>query len=130
MKFKELVKPYISPVFRIYDYNNAIEFYINWLGFKIDFEDRPKPDIGPTSVQISMNGIIIKLTDRDDCVAEGEVEIYNFQEVRKYYEKLMAKNYKKAIKEKVLQEDTFLYITDPFGNKLTFSEPPVCWNDN
>jgi catechol 2,3-dioxygenase-like lactoylglutathione lyase family enzyme len=38
------------PIFRIFDYNKAIEFYIDWLGFTIDWEDKPKD--GPIYMQV------------------------------------------------------------------------------
>ncbi|GEM_PF-5049229 len=43
----------ITPIFRIFDYNKAVEFYIEWLGFKIDWED--KPDNAPIYMQISLD---------------------------------------------------------------------------
>ncbi|KAA8477507.1 hypothetical protein BDE36_3114 [Arcticibacter tournemirensis] len=51
----------ITPIFRMFDYDKAVEFYIDWLGFKIDWED--KPDNTPIYMQISLNGIILHLTE-------------------------------------------------------------------
>lgn len=28
------------PIFRIFDYNKAVELYVDWLGFKIDWEHK------------------------------------------------------------------------------------------
>ena len=33
------------PVFRIFDESKAKEFYVNWLGFKVDWEHRFEPDL-------------------------------------------------------------------------------------
>lgn len=32
------------PIFRIFDYDKAIEFYTKWLGFNIDWQDREDPE--------------------------------------------------------------------------------------
>jgi len=45
------------PIFRIFDYQKAIEFYIDWLGFTIDWKHNP--DDTPIYLQISLNGIVI-----------------------------------------------------------------------
>ena len=28
----------IKPIFRIFDYDKAIDFYVHWLGFAVDWE--------------------------------------------------------------------------------------------
>ena len=42
----------VMPIFRISDYQQAVAFYIDWLGFRIDWEDRPAND--PLYMQVSV----------------------------------------------------------------------------
>lgn len=44
------------PLLRVSDYDKAIDYYIKWLGFKIDWEK--KPDDGPFRIQISFRETI------------------------------------------------------------------------
>src|SRR5260370_32162921 len=43
------------PTLRIFDSGKAREFYIGFLGFKVDFEHRFEPDL-PLFMQISLGG--------------------------------------------------------------------------
>lgn len=59
---------------RIFDYAKAIEFYIDWLGFKIDWED--KPEHRPVYLQVSKDDISLHLTEHhDDCCPGSKVFI-------------------------------------------------------
>lgn len=62
------------PIFRIFDYNKAIAFYINWLSFTVDWED--KPENSPVYLQISLDGIVIHLTEHHgDCTPGARTHI-------------------------------------------------------
>jgi hypothetical protein len=45
----------IIPIIRIFDYNKAVEFYIGWLGFTIDWKHQPNNS--PVYMQVSMRDI-------------------------------------------------------------------------
>jgi catechol 2,3-dioxygenase-like lactoylglutathione lyase family enzyme len=51
----------VIPMLRIFNYAKALEFYVNWLGFKIDWED--KPSSAPMYLQISKDDIMLHLTE-------------------------------------------------------------------
>ncbi len=51
----------VIPILRIFDYKRAIEFYIDWLGFKIDWED--KPANAPVYLQVSLHDIELHLSE-------------------------------------------------------------------
>ncbi len=52
------------PTFRILDYAKAIEFYIEGLGFVLDWEHRFGAE-EPVYMQISRNGLILHLSENE-----------------------------------------------------------------
>jgi catechol 2,3-dioxygenase-like lactoylglutathione lyase family enzyme len=106
------------PIFSIFDYEKAKAFYIDWLGFTIDWEN--KPDNSPIYLQISLDGIVIHLTEhRGDCSPGARIPIENFSSLATYHEKLLAKNYKfnRPSIEKALWSINAICMEaiDPFG---------------
>src|SRR5215813_8372898 len=82
-----------TPIFRIFDYNKVLEFYGGWLGFHIDWED--KPENAPVYLQISLQGIILHLTEHyGDCSPGARVHIENFAGLKEFHQQLLYKNYK------------------------------------
>lgn len=112
------------PIFRIFDLDKAKEFYIDWLGFNIDWED--KQEKTPAYLQISLDGIVLHLTEHyGDCTPGGRIHIENFKELKQYHRKLLEKEYKymrpglgkTPWNSKIL----CMEVIDPFGNRLTFT---------
>jgi catechol 2,3-dioxygenase-like lactoylglutathione lyase family enzyme len=114
----------INPIFRIFDYDKAIEFYVTWLGFKIDWEHRP-PD-SPIYLQISLDTIILHLTEHHgDCTPGARAFINNFENLKVYHAALHEKGYKfnRPGLESVPWDQNVrsMEVIDPFGNRLTFN---------
>ncbi len=112
------------PIFRIFDYQKVIEFYVDWLGFKIDWED--KPENAPIYMEISYNGIVIHLSEHHgDCSAGARLHIENFDGLKEYHKQLLDKKYKfmrPGIETTPYNKDTLcMEVIDPFGNRLTFT---------
>ena len=60
---------------RIFDSAKAREFYIEFLGFKVDFEHRFEPDL-PLFMQISLGEIILYLSEHHgDCSPGAKIVI-------------------------------------------------------
>lgn len=113
----------VKPIFRIFDYDKAIEFYVNWLGFKIDWED--KPDNAPVYLQVSRDDIVLHLTEHHgDCSPGARVYIENFQGLKAYHKELLSKDYKynRPGVEKTFWKTKCMEVIDPFGNRLSFNE--------
>ena len=47
---------------RILSYKTAVRFYVGFLGFQIDWEDRIQPS-DPVYMQVSYNGFILHLSE-------------------------------------------------------------------
>lgn len=113
------------PIFRIFEYEKAKAFYVDWLGFTIDWEN--KPENFPIYLQISLDGIVIHLTEHHgDCSPGAKIHIENFNNLAAYHEKLLDKNYKfnrpSLDKASWSTNAISMEAIDPFGNRLTFTE--------
>ena len=114
----------VTPIFRIFDYQQALEFYVDWLGFRIDWEERPAR--GPLYMQVSRGDIVLHLTGHhgDSCpgskaMAEVKGLVAYHHLLRQKDDPFMRPELKKANwSDKVLQTE----VTDPFGNRLVFME--------
>jgi hypothetical protein len=116
------------PVLRIYDYQKTIEFYINWLGFKIDWED--KPGDTPVYMQLSLGDIVIHLSEHyGDCSPGAKVYIEDFTGLEKYHQQLLDKQYKfmrPGIAPTPWNPNILcMEVIDPFTNKLIFNSNPT-----
>jgi len=112
------------PVLRIFDYRKAIEFYVDWLGFKIDWEHR-FGDNSPIYMQISKDDVILHLTEHHgDCSPGGKVYIDGFKDLKQYHKQLIDKNYKynRPGLDGAFWKDKSMEVIDPFHNKLSFNE--------
>jgi catechol 2,3-dioxygenase-like lactoylglutathione lyase family enzyme len=115
----------IKPILRIFDYDKAIEFYVDWLGFKIDWEN--KPDGSPVYMQVSLRDTILNLSEHHGDASPGaHIGIEDFKDLVAYHQLLSDKNYK--YNHPGLQvpgwnlNAIMMTVNDPFGNRLTFSE--------
>lgn len=108
----------IVPTLRIRDYDAAKKFWVEGLGFRIDFENRPAPDL-PVFVQISRDGVRLYLTQREgDCEGPGLVYLY-VPSVEKWQAELLARG---LVADDPPQDQPWgnreLQLTDPDGNRL------------
>lgn len=73
------------PIFRIFDYNKAIEFYIDWLGFKIGSEHIFGANF-PVYIQISYGKLKIHLSEHHgDCSPGARILIEKFSGLKNYH---------------------------------------------
>jgi uncharacterized glyoxalase superfamily protein PhnB len=110
-----------TPILRIFDEAKAKEFYIQFLGFRIDWEPR-FGDNFPLYMQISRDGCVVHLSEHHgDCCPGAAVRIET-DELESYQRQLLASGYKFA---KPQIEDSpwgtkEMGLKDPFGNRLIF----------
>jgi methyltransferase (TIGR00027 family) len=112
------------PVLRMLDEAKAREFYLDFLGFSVDFEHR-FGDGAPLYMQITRSGCTIHLSEHyGDAVPGGALRI-QVDDVDALNKELLDKHYKYA---RPGVSDTpwrtrEMTIKDPFGNRLVFSQP-------
>ncbi|NGZ09645.1 MAG: VOC family protein [Nitrospira sp. LK70] len=111
-----------TPILRIFDESKAKEFYIEFLGFKVDWEHRFEEGL-PLYLQISKDDCVLHLSEHHgDCCPGAAVRIET-NELEAFQQNLLAKNHKYArprIEE--MQWGRDMSVTDPFGNRLTFCQ--------
>lgn len=113
----------VVPVLRMLDVTKAKEYYIDWLGFKIDWEHR-FGDNFPLYMQISKDDFVLHLSEHyGDCIPGAKV-IINILNLETYHQQLKEKDYKyyKPGIQKTEWGTKDMNLIDPFGNKLVFSE--------
>ena len=82
-----------TPIFRIFDEAKAKEFYVDFLGFKVDWEHRFEEGL-PLYMQISRDGCVIHLSEHHgDCTPGSAIRIET-TELEKLQAELLAKQYK------------------------------------
>lgn len=114
----------ITPTLRMFDEAKAKEFYVDFLGFKVDWEHRFEPGT-PLYMQVSRDAAVIHLSEHFGDGTPGTHLRIQTEGVDEYQQLLLAKRYKNA--RPGIQDQEWgtreMTISDPFGNKLTFWAP-------
>ena len=113
------------PLLRIFDEASAMKFYIDWLGFRVDWEHRFEPDF-PLYLQVSRDSCRLHLTGHHgDCSPGAKLRI-GCQDVAALLAEIESRTYK-ALRPGIETPPwggKELTLTDPFANRLTFYETP------
>ena len=111
------------PILRIFDVVKAREFYIDWLGFTVEFEHQFEPGM-PYYIGIKRDNIQIHLSEHYGDATPGSKVFIICDEIEKFFAELQSRPYKyyRPGLEKTFYGTLAIDITDPFGNKLSFNE--------
>ena len=111
------------PILRIFDVSKAKEFYIDWLGFKIEFEHQFEENT-PFYIGISRDDIQLHLSEHHGDATPGSKVFIVCNEIKKFHEELQSRPYKyyrPGICE-TFYDTLEVSVQDPFGNTLSFNE--------
>ena len=112
------------PTFRIFSVDKAREFYLDFLGFKVDWAHRFAPD-APVYMQISRDGLTVHLSEHHGDGTPGSVAYVFMTGVAALHRELNEKKYR--YNRPGLQQQEWgmieLTVVDPFNNRITFGEP-------
>lgn len=113
----------VIPILRIFDYAKTIEFYIDWLGFTIDWEHRFE-DRSPLYMQVSKGDIVFHLSEHHGDSCPGAKIYIETTGLKEYHKLLIEKDYKynKPGLEQAPWNAPSMTVYDPFGNKILFTE--------
>lgn len=111
-----------TPILRIFDEAKAREFYIDFLGFKVDWEHRFEAGL-PLYLQISKDGCILHLSEHHGDCSPGAAMRIEAGQLEAFQAQLEAKAYKYARPNIVEMPwgSKDMSVHDPFGNRLTFT---------
>lgn len=109
------------PIFRIFDLPKAREFYLDFLGFKVDWEHRFEKG-APLYMQISRRACILHLSEHFGDATPGSSVRVEVDDIEGLHAELGDKKYRHA---RPGMEDTpyntrEIKLADPFGNRLIF----------
>lgn len=113
-----------TPILRIFDESKAKDFYIGFLGFKLDWQHR-FGDNFPLYAQVSRSGLTLHLSEHHGDASPGSTVFVTMRGVREYQSELARKDYtymKPGIEK--LDWGMVMSVTDPFSNRIRFCEPP------
>ncbi len=113
----------VIPILRIFDEAKAREFYIDWLGFSVDWEHR-FDDNAPLYMQISRDEILLHISEHHGDACPGAKLLVECAGIEEYHSELIAKQYKynRPGLEMQFWGAKSVTVHDPFGNKLEFFE--------
>ena len=111
------------PLLRVFDARKARDFYVGFLGFRVDWEHRFDP-AAPLYVQVSLGKLVLHLTEHHgDCCPGAKIFVW-MTGLADYHREITAKGYA-YMRPGV--EDAFygarcMEVIDPFGNRISFNE--------
>ncbi|MCM6762604.1 VOC family protein [Rathayibacter sp. ZW T2_19] len=110
------------PILRIFSVAKAGEFYVDYLGFTVDWEHRAGRD-APLYLQVSRSGLRLHLSEHHRDGSPGAALHVSLRGVRELHAELDAKSYPYLNPRITRSPFGFsLEVIDPFGNQLRFAE--------
>lgn len=113
----------VIPVLRIFDYKKAIEFYVDWLGFKINWK-HTFDNNSPVYMEIEREGFTIHISEHHGDGTPGTNVFVWCKGVKDFHTEIINKKYKynKPCLEKTFYGSLAVKVIDPFHNQIIFNE--------
>lgn len=111
------------PVLRIFNVEKAKEFYVGWLGFKVDWEHQFEEDT-PWYIQVSRGKLVLHLSEHHGDACPGSTVFVEMRGIEDFHREIIAKNYKynRPGLEHAFWNAKLVQVHVPFGNRVRFSE--------
>ena len=111
------------PILRIFSVDKAKEFYLEFLGFTLDWEHRFAADL-PLYMQVSRGALCLHLSEHHGDACPGSTVFVRMRGVEALHRELTAKSYRylRPGVERAPWGARVMEVTDPFGNRIRFNE--------
>ncbi|MBX3657624.1 MAG: VOC family protein [Ramlibacter sp.] len=111
-----------TPILRTFDDARAREFYVDFLGFRVDWEHRFEPGL-PLYQQVSRDGCVLHLSGHHGDCCPGAALRIECGDIDALHSELQAKayGYARPSVEGTPWGTREMSVRDPFGNRLTFT---------
>lgn len=110
------------PILRMFDERKAREFYLDFLGFEVEFEHRFEADL-PLYLGIQRDGLQLHLSEHHGDACPGSTVFIPMHNIERLRDELHAKRYGFG-RPQIVQQGwgQVLEVCDPFGNRLRFCQ--------
>lgn len=114
----------VTPILRIFDEAKAREFYVDFLGFQVDWAHRFDAGL-PLYLQVSRGDCILHLSEHHGDASPGAAIRIATADLDGYHAALLAKanTYARPGIETMPWGSREMSVRDPFFNRLVFAEP-------
>jgi len=111
------------PILRIFDRDKAMEFYVDYLGFTLDWE-HGYADHSPLYAQVHRGDAVLHLSEHHGDASPGGAALIPVTDVSALHAELHTRPYDYA-NPGVRDEDwgRVMVVIDPFHNRIVFHEP-------
>ena len=110
------------PIVRIFDVAKAREFYLEFLGFSVDWEHLFAEDM-PLYVQVGRGDLKLHLSEHSGDASPGCNMVVWMKGLAVFQKELTGKNYRYMKPGIATQEwGQEMAVIDPFGNRIRFME--------
>lgn len=111
-----------TPILRIFDEAKALEFYVDFLGFNLDWQHRFEENF-PLYLQVSRGECVLHLSEHHGDSTPGAALRIETDELEAFQQQLLAKEYRfaKPQIQTMPWDSQDMTISDPFGNRLVFT---------
>jgi uncharacterized glyoxalase superfamily protein PhnB len=118
-----MILGHTTPILRSFDEAKAREFYLQYLGFGVVFEHRFEPGL-PLYMAVARDGCTLHLSEHHGDASPGAAMRIEVGDIDALHAELAAKVYPNArpTLETMPWGTRDMTITDPFGNRLTFTD--------
>jgi uncharacterized glyoxalase superfamily protein PhnB len=111
-----------TPILRSFDEAKSREFYLHYLGFDVVFEHRFEPGL-PLYMAVARDGCTLHLSEHHGDASPGAALRIEVGDIDALHAELAGKAYAYArpTVESMPWGTRDMTVTDPFGNRLTFT---------
>ena len=108
------------PILRSFSEAKARQFYLDYLGFTLDWEHRFEPT-APLYLQVTRGELVLHLSEHYGDATPGAALLIPVDDIAALHAELQAKEYPYA-RPGIRDEDwgRILEVADPFGNRLRY----------
>lgn len=111
------------PILRIFDVPKAREFYVDFLGFTVDWEHR-FDDAAPMYMQVSRGGMSLHLSEHHGDCCPGSTVFVWMNGLVEFHAEIAGRQYgylRPGIAT-TFYDARCMEVIDPFGNRIRFNE--------
>ena len=111
----------VTPILRMFDVDKAKAFYVDYLGFQVDWQHRFEDGL-PLYLQVSTGSCTLHLSEHHGDGSPGAALRVAVEDVDALHAALAAKDYPflRPTVEDAPWGGREMTLVDPFGNRLTF----------